>query len=31
LARLVLVEPRTDLVAELELVRREVEVHDPRF
>src|ERR1700749_4297620 len=31
LGRLVLVEPRANLVAELELVRREVEVHDPEF
>src|ERR1700758_640734 len=29
LGRLVLVEPRADLVTELQLVRREVEVHDP--
>src|ERR1700749_186877 len=29
LGGLVLVEPRADPVAELELVRREVEVHDP--
>src|ERR1700726_2286342 len=31
LGRLVLVEPRADPVAELELVRREVEVQDPEF